>query len=90
MRVGIFWNIQNIKILKESQLKDILDTIRKKIKYDDRDIEVVSLGVVRSKFTSANDKKLTNAAEVFIIYVDASASNATAENLVTGDRPGLR
>ena len=46
MRVGIFWNIQNIKILKESQLKDILDAIRKKIKYDDRDIEVECLLVL--------------------------------------------
>jgi hypothetical protein len=46
MRVGIFWNIQNIKILKESQLQDILDAIRKKIKYDDRDIEVECLLVL--------------------------------------------
>ena len=46
MPVGIFWNIQNIKILKESQLQDILDAIRKKIKYDDRDIEVECLLVL--------------------------------------------
>jgi hypothetical protein len=31
MRVGVFWDMQNIEIPKESQLQNIPDAIRKKL-----------------------------------------------------------
>ena len=51
------------------------------MKYDERNIQVGSLGITRSKFTWTNDKKFASDVEVFIIYVDAFADNAVAEKL---------